>query len=108
MLHDVNGAQLGVALKLDGPTHFATRIATMNIPPPSRHAADWRRTTNIGEQGASGIRASTLIEIVAIAIIIKHRASQKRRGSSDLLSTLLVLYAISAEIARNRRKKRPE
>src|SRR6266487_2946362 len=33
-------------------------------------------------------------------------ASQKRRCSSDILSALQVLYMITAEIARNRRKKR--
>jgi hypothetical protein len=59
------------------------------------------------EQGASGIGESTVIEPVQIGINIKHSGLQKRRGSSDVLSALLVLYAISAEIARNGRKKRP-
>src|SRR3989442_74959 len=42
MLHDVDCAQFGVALKLDGPAHFSTGIATMNIPPPSGYAASRR------------------------------------------------------------------
>src|SRR5260370_37395084 len=107
MLHDVDGAQLGVALKLDGPAHFATGIEAMNIASPSCHATNWRRTTDIGEQGASGIRESRLFEIVAIGIIIKHSGLPEKTIRTDILSALLVLYAIAAEIARNRRKKRP-
>ena len=40
MLHDVDCAQFGVALKLDGSAHFSTGIATVNIPSPSSYAAN--------------------------------------------------------------------
>src|SRR5438876_363945 len=72
MLHDVDGSQLSVALKLNGPAHFATGITTMNISPPSSDAANRRGATDIGKQGASGIGESTLIEPVQIGIITKH------------------------------------
>jgi len=90
-----------MALKLDSPAHFSTGITTMNIPPPSSDAADWRRTTDIGEQGASGIGESTLIEPVQIGIIIKHSGLPEKTTRTDVLSALLVLYVISAEIARS-------
>ncbi len=78
MLHDVDRAQLGVALELDSPAHFATGITPMNIPPPPGYATNRGRTTDIGEQGASGIRESKLIEIVAIGIIIKHELPPRK------------------------------
>jgi len=49
VLHDVDGAQLGVALKLDSHAHFSTGIEAMNVPPASGHAANRRRTTDISE-----------------------------------------------------------
>ncbi len=79
MLHDIDGAQLGVALKLDRHAHFATGIATMNISPPSCHAANWRRTTDIAEQSASGIRESRLFEPVQVGIIVKHSGLREKK-----------------------------
>jgi hypothetical protein len=42
MLHDIDGPQLGMALELNGPAHFATGIPTMNITPSSRYTANRR------------------------------------------------------------------
>src|SRR5262249_46238085 len=101
MPHDVDSTQLGVALKLDGPAHFATGIATVNIPRPPAT----RRTG--GEQGANGIGESTSIEPAERGIIIKHSGLPEKTTRTDVISALLILYEIEAEIERSRRKKRP-
>src|SRR6266487_5532478 len=50
-----------------------------------------RRATDIGEQGASGIRESTLIKPAQIGIFIKHGGLREKTIRTDIFSALLVL-----------------
>jgi hypothetical protein len=104
MLHDVNRVQLGVALELNSPAHFATGVTPISISPPSGDAAS---RTNIGEQGASGIRESRLVEPTPIGIIIKPNGLREKTTRTDVCAALLVLYEITAEIGRFGHEKCP-
>ena len=51
--------------------------------------------------------SSLLIKQVQRGIIIEHGGLPEKTTRTGVISALLVLYEIAAEIARNRRKKSP-